>query len=328
MIPLYNKQYYTQGWRDNQPNRWSPPQQQTQNRQQNTYSQPQNQQNQRYQPPHLRPNPPMNPPPASYDETLRTYQQEIRELREAHKRIEAHLNDLTELLHKFANKMAVNSQPPSNSNPLPSQPLPNPKGGIIMVQTTNDTTEEEDDEEEEEEEDEEDDEWLYDLLAKLVEIDSDSEDEYEDAEEEEVNEEDEEEETTESTKETTDKEVGSPYKEEEFFIANPTQAPISQEESEEESVVATKPKEAAKRTVTPKLKKNQKTPTPARRSKQKKEDIKTMKKKPEKGREERKSELNCTDFKDLLGKLKKIKSAIIMDGDIGVHLVEDNSKWK
>ncbi|MED6189239.1 hypothetical protein PIB30_093929, partial [Stylosanthes scabra] len=165
----------------------------------------------------------MDPPPASYDETLRTYQQESRELREAHKRTEAHLNDLTELLHKFASQMAVNSQPPSNSNPFPSQPLPNPKGEINMVQTANDTTEEEDDEEEKEdsekEEDEEDDEWLYDLLAKLAEIDSDSEDPYEDAEDEEVTEEDEDEETTESTEETTEKEVGSPDKKEEFFIA-------------------------------------------------------------------------------------------------------------
>ncbi|MED6189561.1 hypothetical protein PIB30_097199 [Stylosanthes scabra] len=74
----------------------------------------------------------MNPPPVSYDETLRTYQQESRELREAHKSTEARLNNLTELLHKFARQMEVNNQPPSNSNPLPSQPLPNPKGGINM----------------------------------------------------------------------------------------------------------------------------------------------------------------------------------------------------
>ncbi|MED6151513.1 hypothetical protein PIB30_083216 [Stylosanthes scabra] len=68
MIPPYNKQYYTQGWRDNQPNRWNPPQQQhSQNRQPHTNNQPQNPKNQRYQPPHLRQNPPVNPPPSSYD---------------------------------------------------------------------------------------------------------------------------------------------------------------------------------------------------------------------------------------------------------------------
>ncbi|MED6222979.1 hypothetical protein PIB30_069658 [Stylosanthes scabra] len=268
-----------------------------------------------------------------------------------------------------------------------------------MVQTAND---EEEEEHSDEEEDREDDEWLYELLAKLAEIDSDSEDGYEDAEEEEVTKEDEEKETTESAKETTDKKVGCPNKEEEFFIATvyggneenpedlpekcddprpyfvtckvgkiyvsdclcdpgacasimplelyklnfydetfslkvgnvieifqPTRPPISQEESKGESVVATEPKETAKRAVTSKLKKEKKNPTPTKRSNQKKEDTKAMKKKkPEKEREERKAELNYIDFKDLLGKLKKIKSAIIKDGGIGVHLVEDNSKWK
>ncbi|MED6210386.1 hypothetical protein PIB30_063621 [Stylosanthes scabra] len=110
----------------------------------------------------------------------------------------------------------------------------------------------------------------------------------------------------------------------------PTWPPIYQEESEEESVMTAKPKETSNRAVTPKLKKDQKTPIPARRSKQKKEDTKAVKKKkkPEKGRKERKIELNCTGFKNLLGKLKKIKNAIIKDGGIGVHLFEDNSKWK
>ncbi|MED6114953.1 hypothetical protein PIB30_085469 [Stylosanthes scabra] len=117
----------------------------------------------------------MNPPLSSYDETLRTYQQESRELREVHKRIEAHLNDLTELLHKFTSQMAINSQPPSSSNPLPSQHLPNLKGGINVVQTASD--EDEDDEEEK------DDDRLYDLLATLAGVYSDNEDEYEDAEE-------------------------------------------------------------------------------------------------------------------------------------------------
>ncbi|MED6117127.1 hypothetical protein PIB30_107076 [Stylosanthes scabra] len=116
--------------------------------------------------------------------------------------------------------MVVNSQPSSSSNPLPSQPLPNPKGGINVVQTTSDKDaiikEEEDDEEDE---DEEDDDWLYDLLAKLAGVDSDSEDEYEDIKEEETSEEDEEEEMIKSTEEATKEEIGSPDKEYEFFIA-------------------------------------------------------------------------------------------------------------
>ncbi|MED6176202.1 hypothetical protein PIB30_085805 [Stylosanthes scabra] len=50
--PPNNRQYYPQpqGWRDNQQNRWNPPQkpQQNQFRQPYTYNQPQNPQNQRY----------------------------------------------------------------------------------------------------------------------------------------------------------------------------------------------------------------------------------------------------------------------------------------
>ncbi|MED6198644.1 hypothetical protein PIB30_068435, partial [Stylosanthes scabra] len=173
-------------------------------------SQPQNPQNKRYQPPHLRQNLPMNPPPSNYDETLRTYQQESRELREAHKKTEARLNDLTELLHKFASQMAVNNQPSPSSNPLPWQPLPNPKGGINMVKTASEKgtiTEEEDDKKEE---DEEDDDWLYELLAKLARESSDSEDEYEEAEEDEM---------AEVVEVANEEEVSSPDKEEEFLTA-------------------------------------------------------------------------------------------------------------
>ncbi|MED6113518.1 hypothetical protein PIB30_071554 [Stylosanthes scabra] len=52
------------------------------------------------------------------------------------------------------------------------------------------------------------------------------------------------------------------------------------------------------------------------------------KKKPEKGMEERKAELKCADFKDLIGKLKMISNAFVKESSIGVHLIEDNSKWK
>ncbi|MED6126410.1 hypothetical protein PIB30_078210 [Stylosanthes scabra] len=123
--------------------------------------------------------------------------------------------------------MVVNSQPPFGSNPLSSQPPPNPKGGINVVQTTSnkdaiideeEDDEEEEDEEEEEEEDEEDDEWLYELLAKLAGVESDSKDEYEDTEDEDTAEEDKVEEMTEIIKEATEKEESSLDKEEEFFI--------------------------------------------------------------------------------------------------------------
>ncbi|MED6152609.1 hypothetical protein PIB30_093653 [Stylosanthes scabra] len=115
-------------------------------------------------------------------------------------------------------------------------------------------------------------------------------------------------------------------------IFQPTRPPISQGESihqarKEESVGETEQKKTATRAVIPNQKKEQKTSTPAIRSKEKKEDTKAVKKKkPEKVKEERKAELNCTNFKDLLGKLKKINIAIIKDGGNEVHLVKDNSK--
>ncbi|MED6210933.1 hypothetical protein PIB30_068806 [Stylosanthes scabra] len=73
--PPYNRQYHNQGWRDNQPVRGNPPQQQQgQQRQPYTYSQPQNNQNVRYQPPHNRQQPyPSNNPPLSVDEAIRIY---------------------------------------------------------------------------------------------------------------------------------------------------------------------------------------------------------------------------------------------------------------
>ncbi|MED6137604.1 hypothetical protein PIB30_066527 [Stylosanthes scabra] len=113
--------------------------------------------------------------------------------------------------------MVVNSQPPSGSNPFPSQLLPNPKGVINVVQTTSNKVATIDVEEDDEEE--EDDEWLYELLAKLAGVESDSEDEYEDVEDEDTTEEDEEEKMTEIIKEATEKEESSLDKEEEFFIA-------------------------------------------------------------------------------------------------------------
>ncbi|MED6224004.1 hypothetical protein PIB30_079601 [Stylosanthes scabra] len=171
-LPPSNKQYYTQpqGWRDNQQNRWNSSQQpqQIQFCQPYTYSRPQNPQNHRYQPPHIRQTyPPPNVPPPNYEETLRVYQQESKEMKETQKRFESQLSHITDLLHKFTN------QPTTIPQPQPStQVLYHPnffqthKGGINMVHNEND--------EEEEEEDEDD--WLYELLAELAESD-DSDDE-------------------------------------------------------------------------------------------------------------------------------------------------------
>ncbi|MED6181646.1 hypothetical protein PIB30_021239 [Stylosanthes scabra] len=69
-IPSYNKQYYTQGRKDEQPNQWGPPQR-NQPRQPYNYNQPQNNQNTRYQLPHNRQQyPPTRNQQMSQDEIL------------------------------------------------------------------------------------------------------------------------------------------------------------------------------------------------------------------------------------------------------------------
>ncbi|MED6217641.1 hypothetical protein PIB30_019591 [Stylosanthes scabra] len=71
-IPPYNKQYYTQGWKDEQQNQWSSPQQ---NQSRQPYNQPRNNQNTRCQPPHNHQQyPPTNNQQMSEDEILRTLQ--------------------------------------------------------------------------------------------------------------------------------------------------------------------------------------------------------------------------------------------------------------
>ncbi|MED6174521.1 hypothetical protein PIB30_069863 [Stylosanthes scabra] len=98
-------------------------------------------------------------------------------MKENQKRFESQLSHITELLHKFTNQPTTNPQPQSStSSPLPSQPLPNPKGGINMVHNEND----------EEEEEEDDDEWLYELLAELADSDDSDDEEVEDELEKEV----------------------------------------------------------------------------------------------------------------------------------------------
>ncbi|MED6196362.1 hypothetical protein PIB30_046771 [Stylosanthes scabra] len=105
-------------------------------------------------------------------------------------------------------RSTVNPQPlhPSTSAPLPSQPFPNPNGGINIVQANNEGHEEEEENGKEKEGDKDHD-WLYDPLAKLVGESSDSKEECDEPKEAEVVESD----------DTV--EVSNPDKEEEFFIA-------------------------------------------------------------------------------------------------------------
>ncbi|MED6139566.1 hypothetical protein PIB30_085051 [Stylosanthes scabra] len=91
------------------------------------------------------------------------------------------------MLQKFANQTTINLQvqpQPSTSSPLPSQPLPNPKGGINAVHVERDNGEEDEVEDEEGEND-----WLYELLAELANSDrSDDEEEGESEDDEEAEE--------------------------------------------------------------------------------------------------------------------------------------------
>ncbi|MED6224184.1 hypothetical protein PIB30_081476 [Stylosanthes scabra] len=141
--------------------------------------------------------------------TKGVYEQESRELREAHKKTEARLVDLIELLHKFTSQLTVNPQPskPSSSTQPPSQPLPNPMGSINVIQT-NEAGETEAGEEKDDGDN--DDDWLYVLLANLAGESFDSEEE---CEEDVVAEE------VEMTEVTGEVEVSSTDEEEEYFIA-------------------------------------------------------------------------------------------------------------
>ncbi|MED6225536.1 hypothetical protein PIB30_094581 [Stylosanthes scabra] len=127
----------------------------------------------------------------SYDKTLRAFQRENQEMREAQKRTESQLNHLTEMLQKFTSQQ-VQPQPPAPS-PLPSKPLPSQKGSINVVRDKGINEDEDEDEDVE---------WLYELLAKLV--DSDGEEDKES--EEESDEEDEDESVEAEGEEESDKE--------------------------------------------------------------------------------------------------------------------------
>ncbi|MED6179402.1 hypothetical protein PIB30_000514 [Stylosanthes scabra] len=137
--------------------------------------------------------------------TFRSFYQEIKEMREAQKRTEAQITNLTEMLSKFTNQKTTNpSTPPPNQSPLTSQPLPNPKGGLNMVQKRDEEIEKKKARTQ----------WLLDLMAEIDKIGGsddegwyfdDSEEEDSDEEEEEVEEDEEEEdEVEEDEKEEAD----------------------------------------------------------------------------------------------------------------------------
>ncbi|MED6160586.1 hypothetical protein PIB30_052794 [Stylosanthes scabra] len=68
----------------------------------------------------------------SEDEIFRALQQGNQETKEFNRQAMIQLNQVTELLHKMLTQQTHPlPKPPINiPNPLPSQPLPNPKGGL------------------------------------------------------------------------------------------------------------------------------------------------------------------------------------------------------
>ncbi|MED6219063.1 hypothetical protein PIB30_032429 [Stylosanthes scabra] len=120
-------------------------------------------------------------------------------MREVAKRTEAQISHLTDLVTKFASQvLPSNSTPPPPPNPshLPSQPLPNPKRGINVVEKGD----------EEKEKRKARTEWLMELLAKANDmVDPDNEDWWDKSDEE--NEEDSEDEDEEWEVEKEEDEV-------------------------------------------------------------------------------------------------------------------------
>ncbi|MED6114549.1 hypothetical protein PIB30_081326 [Stylosanthes scabra] len=107
----------------------------------------------------------------SYKEAFPLSQQENKEMREVAKRTEAQISHLTDLMTKFATQMLPSTStppPPPNPSPLLSQPLPNPKGGINVVEKGDEKKEKKDARTE----------WLIELIAKAnAMVESDDEEE-------------------------------------------------------------------------------------------------------------------------------------------------------
>ncbi|MED6177105.1 hypothetical protein PIB30_094720 [Stylosanthes scabra] len=146
--PPPNRQYQqqSQGWRDNQQGHSNSNQQPQYRQSYNNNNPPQNSQNSRYQPPHSKqPYPSNTNSQPSYEDTIRAFHQESKEMRKATKRTEAQISHLTDLLTKLTNQVLPSTStppPPPNPSLLPSQPLLNPKGGINVVKKGDEEKEE------------------------------------------------------------------------------------------------------------------------------------------------------------------------------------------
>ncbi|MED6154685.1 hypothetical protein PIB30_115081, partial [Stylosanthes scabra] len=71
------------------------------------------------------------------EEALRPIYQEQKEFRDFQRRTETQLSTITELLTRLTTQPTTTNNPntsqPSSSSGIPSQPLPNPKGGLNAI---------------------------------------------------------------------------------------------------------------------------------------------------------------------------------------------------
>ncbi|MED6155744.1 hypothetical protein PIB30_007609 [Stylosanthes scabra] len=95
---------------------------------------PQNTQHVRYQSPYFRQQiPPANDPSNKYEEIERVRQKENQEMMEMQNQVAIRLNQIAEILQKSTSQQ-IQPQPQTPiSNPLPPQPLPNPKGFLNAI---------------------------------------------------------------------------------------------------------------------------------------------------------------------------------------------------
>ncbi|MED6149291.1 hypothetical protein PIB30_061014 [Stylosanthes scabra] len=126
---------------------------------------PQHTQNVRYQSPYLRQQfPSGNDPPNKYEEVERIRQKESQEMMEMQNQITSRLNQIAEMLQKSTSQPIQHQPPTPIPNPLPSQPLPDPKGFLNPIHdevTSEDESEDTDNEETKQ--------HLYELLLEMVE---------------------------------------------------------------------------------------------------------------------------------------------------------------
>ncbi|MED6175147.1 hypothetical protein PIB30_075646 [Stylosanthes scabra] len=126
---------------------------------------PQHTQNVRYQSPYLRQQfHSANDPPNKYEEVEHIRQKENQEMMEMQNQITIRLNHIAKMLQKSTSQPIQHQPQAPIPNPLPPQPLPNPKGFLNAIHD-----EVRSDDESKDTDNEETEQHLYELLLEMVE---------------------------------------------------------------------------------------------------------------------------------------------------------------